>query len=122
MELEKEGIVSGLVLPTAGWVKKYETLGVTSKMIKDNVSSIQKPPEVELKKFPSHFQYAYLDLGQKFPVIISTYLTEEHMCRLLALLRKHKRVIACHVFVIKETSPTIFMHRILMEDNSNNNI
>lgn len=52
-------------------MKNYETLEVTSKIIKDNVPSIEKPPEVELKLLPPHLEYAYLQLGNKFSVIIS---------------------------------------------------
>ncbi|GKD98725.1 hypothetical protein Tco_1382622, partial [Tanacetum coccineum] len=34
-------------------------------------SSIEEPPELELKDLPSHLEYAYLEENDKLPVIIA---------------------------------------------------
>nr|GFB45139.1 reverse transcriptase domain-containing protein [Tanacetum cinerariifolium] len=38
---------------------------------KNNQSSDDEPPEVELKELPSHLEYAFLGENEKWPVIIS---------------------------------------------------
>ncbi|GKD80781.1 hypothetical protein Tco_1347620, partial [Tanacetum coccineum] len=34
-------------------------------------SSMEEPPELELKDLPSHLEYAYLEENDKLPVIIA---------------------------------------------------
>nr|GEU33232.1 reverse transcriptase domain-containing protein [Tanacetum cinerariifolium] len=45
--------------------------------IKTIKSSIEEPPELELKKLPSHLEYAFLEGTDKLPVIISKELKDE---------------------------------------------
>ncbi|GJT00174.1 hypothetical protein Tco_0821343 [Tanacetum coccineum] len=40
-------------------------------------SSIDEPPEVELKEFPPHLEYAFLEGDDKLPVIIAKDLKDE---------------------------------------------
>ncbi|GKF96243.1 hypothetical protein Tco_0288978, partial [Tanacetum coccineum] len=40
-------------------------------------SSIEEPPELELKDLPSHLEYAYLEENDKLPVIIAKGLKNE---------------------------------------------
>ncbi|GKF55152.1 hypothetical protein Tco_0165492, partial [Tanacetum coccineum] len=61
------------------------------KMIK---SSIDDPPELELKDLPSHIEYAFLEGTDKLPVIISKELKDEEKAALLKVLKSHKRAIA----------------------------
>ncbi|GJY36454.1 reverse transcriptase domain-containing protein [Tanacetum coccineum] len=58
---------------------KFEEL----KMIK---SSIDDPPELELKDLPSHLEYAFLEGIDKLPVIISKKLKDEEKAALLKIL------------------------------------
>ncbi|GJR27065.1 hypothetical protein Tco_1103297 [Tanacetum coccineum] len=53
------------------------------KMIK---SSIDDPPELELKDLPSHLEYAFLEGIDKLPVIISKKLKDEEKAALLKIL------------------------------------
>ncbi|GJS37978.1 reverse transcriptase domain-containing protein [Tanacetum coccineum] len=53
------------------------------KMIK---SSIDDPPELELKDLPSHLEYAFLEGTDKLPVIISKELKDEEKTALLKIL------------------------------------
>ncbi|RDY01987.1 hypothetical protein CR513_14618, partial [Mucuna pruriens] len=48
-------------------------------------------PPMELKPFPSHLKYAYLDSEQQLPVIIASNLLLEQEDKLLEVLRQHKR-------------------------------
>nr|GEY01719.1 reverse transcriptase domain-containing protein [Tanacetum cinerariifolium] len=57
-------------------------------------SSIEEPPEVELKDLPSHLEYAYLEENDKLPVIISKELKDDEKEDLLNVLKSYKRAIA----------------------------
>nr|GEV19190.1 reverse transcriptase domain-containing protein [Tanacetum cinerariifolium] len=53
--------------------------------IKTVKSSIDEPPELELKELPSHLKYAFLEGTDKLPVIISKELKDEEKSALLKL-------------------------------------
>ncbi|GKE83953.1 hypothetical protein Tco_1557695, partial [Tanacetum coccineum] len=57
-------------------------------------SSIDDPPELELKDLPSHLEYVFLEGTDKLPVIISKELKEEEKAALLKVLKSHKWDIA----------------------------
>nr|GEZ72552.1 reverse transcriptase domain-containing protein [Tanacetum cinerariifolium] len=57
-------------------------------------SSIEEPPELELKELPSHLEYAYLEGGDKLPVIIAKDLKVDEKEALLKVLKSHKSAIA----------------------------
>ncbi|GJZ55383.1 reverse transcriptase domain-containing protein [Tanacetum coccineum] len=84
------------------------------KMIK---SSIDDPPELELKDLPSHLEYAFLEGTNKLPVIISKELKDEEKAALLKVLKSHKRAIAWKISDIKGIDPSFCTHKILMEDD-----
>ncbi|GKF74852.1 hypothetical protein Tco_0224296, partial [Tanacetum coccineum] len=50
-------------------------------------SSIDEPPEVELKDLPPHLEYAFLEDNNKFPVIISKYLSVDEKTALIKVLK-----------------------------------
>nr|GFD47761.1 hypothetical protein [Tanacetum cinerariifolium] len=54
-------------------------------------SSVDEPPEVELKDLPPHLEYAFLEGDKKFPVIIAKELGEEEKAALIKVLKSHKR-------------------------------
>nr|GEX19525.1 reverse transcriptase domain-containing protein [Tanacetum cinerariifolium] len=57
-------------------------------------SSIEEPPELELKELPSHLEYAFLEETNKLPVIIAKDLKDVEKEALLKVLKSHKRAIA----------------------------
>ncbi|GJZ58981.1 hypothetical protein Tco_0614797 [Tanacetum coccineum] len=61
---------------------------------KTDKSSIDEPPEVELKDLPPHLEYAFLEGDNKLPVIISKDLSVKEKAALLKVLKSHKRAIA----------------------------
>jgi len=79
--------------------------------------SIEEPPKHELKSLPSHLRYAYLDDNSKLPVIISSVLTDLEEEKVLRVLRDHKAALGWTIADIKEISPSICMHKILMEES-----
>ncbi|GJW33536.1 reverse transcriptase domain-containing protein [Tanacetum coccineum] len=84
------------------------------KMIK---SSIDDPPELELKDLSSHLKYAFLEGTDKLPIIISKELKDEEKTALLKVLKSHKQVIAWKISDIKGIDPSFYTHKILMEDD-----
>nr|GEY73721.1 reverse transcriptase domain-containing protein [Tanacetum cinerariifolium] len=57
-------------------------------------SSVDEPPEVELKDLPPHLEYAFLEGENKLPVIIAKELGDEEKSALIKGLKSHKRAIA----------------------------
>ncbi|GJV98939.1 hypothetical protein Tco_1554191 [Tanacetum coccineum] len=64
---------------------------VEAKIVK---SSIDEPPEVELKDLPPHLEYAFLEGDDKLPVIIAKDLKDGEKAALIKVLKSHKRAIA----------------------------
>nr|GEY04291.1 retrovirus-related Pol polyprotein from transposon 17.6 [Tanacetum cinerariifolium] len=52
------------------------------------ISSVDEPPEVELKDLPPHLEYAFLEGDNKLPVIISKELGEEEKAALIKEVEK----------------------------------
>ena len=75
-----------------------------------------------MKELPKQLMYAFLGPKKVNPVIISTTLTllKEH--KLLEILRKYKEAIAWSIEDLKGISPSICMHKILLEDNGKTSI
>nr|GEX71795.1 reverse transcriptase domain-containing protein [Tanacetum cinerariifolium] len=69
---------------------------------KPDKSSIDEPPEVELKDLPPHLEYAFLEGDNKLPIIIANDLSVEEKTALLTVLKSHKRAIAWKLSDIKE--------------------
>ncbi|GJT61438.1 reverse transcriptase domain-containing protein [Tanacetum coccineum] len=80
-------------------------------------SSIEEPPELELKDLPSHLEYAYLEGTDKLPVIIAKSLKDDEKEALLKVLKSHKRAIAWKITDIKGINPRFCTHKILMEED-----
>nr|GFA11221.1 reverse transcriptase domain-containing protein [Tanacetum cinerariifolium] len=70
---------------------KEELKACEAKTIK---SSIDEPPEVELKDLPPHLEYAFLEGDNKLPVIIAKALKDKEKSALIKVLKSHKRAIA----------------------------
>nr|GEW51363.1 reverse transcriptase domain-containing protein [Tanacetum cinerariifolium] len=80
-------------------------------------SSIDEPPEVEIKDLPPHLEYTFLEGGDKLPVIIANDLKDEEKAALIKVLKSHKRAIAWKLFDIKGVDPEFCTHKILMEED-----
>ncbi|GKA97354.1 reverse transcriptase domain-containing protein [Tanacetum coccineum] len=84
---------------------------------KNDKSSIDKPPEIELKDLPPHLEYAFLEGDDKLPVIIAKDLSVEEKAALIMVLKSHKRAIAWKLSDIKGINPKFCTHKILMEED-----
>ena len=75
-----------------------------------------------MKELPSHLKYAFLEPEKGKVVIISTSLTEIEEQKLLKIMRKYKEAIAWSIEDLKGISPSIYMHKILMNDDARTSI
>ncbi|GJW67779.1 hypothetical protein Tco_0122203 [Tanacetum coccineum] len=80
-------------------------------------SSVNEPPELELKDLPPHLEYAFLEGDDKLPVIIAKDLKNEEKAALIKVLKSHKRAIAWKLSDIKGINPEFCTHKILMEED-----
>nr|GEV31504.1 DNA-directed DNA polymerase [Tanacetum cinerariifolium] len=80
-------------------------------------SSIEEPPELELKELMSHLEYAFLEETNKLPVIIAKDLKDVEKEALIKVLKSHKRAIAWKISNIKGIDPRFYTHKILMEED-----
>ena len=71
-----------------------------------------------MKELPSHWKYEFLELEKRKPVIISAALIESEEQKLLEILRKYKEAIAWSIEDLKGISPSICMHKILVNHNA----
>ncbi|RVX04798.1 hypothetical protein CK203_025006 [Vitis vinifera] len=74
--------------------------------------------KLELKTLPAKLKYAYLEEGNKTPVVISPSLTVSQEDNLLRILRKHKKAIGWQISDLKGISPLICTHHIYMEEGA----
>ncbi|GJR79715.1 reverse transcriptase domain-containing protein [Tanacetum coccineum] len=84
---------------------------------KTDKSSIDEPPEVELKDLPPHLEYALLEGDNKLPVIIAKDLSVEEKAALIKVLKSHKRAIAWKLSDIKGINLEFCTHKILIEED-----
>nr|GFB25147.1 reverse transcriptase domain-containing protein [Tanacetum cinerariifolium] len=83
----------------------------------DVKSSIDEPPEVELKDLPYHLKYAFLEGDNKLPIIIAKELGSEEKAALIKVLKSHKRAIAWKLSDIQGINPKFCTHKIIMEED-----
>ena len=115
-------------LPSSVYNK--ETVSSMNENSQDDVCSQgEKAAEQEtsaegliLKEFPSHLKYDFLELEKRKPVIISAALIEYEEHKLLEILRKYKEAIAWSIEDLNGISPSICMHKILLNDNAKTSI
>ena len=59
----------------------------------------------------------FLDKNEKLHVIISSKLQEEQEKKLVEMLGQHKKAISWTIVDLKGISPTICIHKILLEED-----
>nr|GEW14687.1 reverse transcriptase domain-containing protein [Tanacetum cinerariifolium] len=84
---------------------------------KNEKSSIDESPIVELKDLPPHLEYAFLKGDDKLPIVIAKDLKDEEKTALIKVLKSHKQALAWQLFDIKGVNPEFCTHKILIEDD-----
>nr|GEW26804.1 reverse transcriptase domain-containing protein [Tanacetum cinerariifolium] len=80
-------------------------------------SSIEEPPELELKELLSHLKYVFLEDTDKLLVIIAKDLKDVEKEALIKVLKSHKRAITWKISDIKGIDLRFCTHKILMEED-----
>nr|GEU93313.1 reverse transcriptase domain-containing protein [Tanacetum cinerariifolium] len=94
---------------------KKELKVCEAKIVK---SSVDEPPEVELKDLPPHLEYAFLESDNKLPVIIAKELGDEEKSALIKVLKSHKWRVCIDYRKLNEATrkdhfPLLFMDQML---------
>jgi len=71
--------------------------------------------KVELKVFPAHLKYVFLEENDPKPVVINNELSSDKEAWLVEVLKKHKAAIGWHIFYLEGISPSYCMHKIIMD-------
>ena len=94
-----------------------------SSSYEENVAEKNKSSEgLILKEFPEHLKFSFLQLEKVKPLIISAGLTRLEEQKLLETLRKYKEAIAWSIEDLKGIILSIYMHKILLEENARTSI
>nr|GEV59743.1 reverse transcriptase domain-containing protein [Tanacetum cinerariifolium] len=80
-------------------------------------SSIEEPPELELKDLPSHLEYAFLEDSNELPIIIAKDLKDVEKEALINFLKSYKQAIAWKISDIKGIDLRFCTHKILIEND-----
>ncbi|CAL8083265.1 unnamed protein product [Prunus armeniaca] len=97
------------------YANQFESLPPPTNKV---LPSIVQAPELELKQLPKHLKYACLGENETLPVIIASHLEPNDEKKLLRVLKEHKTAIGWSITDIKGISPTLCMHKILLEDKA----
>ena len=94
-----------------------------SKSNEENVQEVEMSYEgLIMKELPKHLKYAFLGAEESKPIIILDDLIEEKEEKLIKILIKYKEPIAWSIEDLKGISPSICMHKILLEENEKTSI
>ncbi|XP_055824793.1 uncharacterized protein LOC129893304 [Solanum dulcamara] len=80
--------------------------------------SIEEPPVLELKELPVHLRYEFLGENNTLPVIVAAYLSEGQVTTLVEILQRYKKVIGWTIADIIDIPPSIYTHKIQLEEDS----
>nr|GFB60131.1 reverse transcriptase domain-containing protein [Tanacetum cinerariifolium] len=84
---------------------------------KNNKSSDDEPPEVELKELPPYLEYAFMGENNKWPVIIAKDLSVNEKSALIDVLKSRKKAIAWKLTDVMGIDPEFCSHKILFKDD-----
>lgn len=77
-----------------------------------------KKPSIELKTLPKNLSYEFLDIKLEQPVIVNSDLGQIETKKLLHVLRKYPNALGYNISDLKGISPSLFIHRIMLEEDS----
>ena len=103
------------VLPSIPHDLSFIDLPISYKKL---LPSILCAPELELKPLPENLKYVFLGENNTLPVIIAKNLTSVQEKKLVNVLKEHRTAIGWTLADIKGISPSMCMHRILLEDGA----
>nr|GEZ77041.1 hypothetical protein [Tanacetum cinerariifolium] len=103
--------------PDKSLFEAWECYKLSIDRSKNDKSSIDEPPEVELKDLPPHLEYVFLETDDKLPFIIAKDLSVKEKSALIKVLKSHKQAIAWILSDVKGINPEFCTYKILIEDD-----
>ncbi|XP_050896450.1 UBA domain-containing protein Mud1-like [Lathyrus oleraceus] len=91
----------------------YECLELTP-----NNMPCPKKPSIELKELSKNLRYEFLYEELNRPVIVSATLNEDEVNQILDIFQKYPSTLGYNIYDLKGISPSVCMHRILLEEDS----
>ncbi|XP_060183160.1 uncharacterized protein LOC132613126 [Lycium barbarum] len=95
-----------------GYVETKLNLDLENRTTPPAKPSIVEPPKLEFKQLSSYLKYEFLGPNNTLPVIISALLTEDHIERLVEILREYRRAIGLTIADIRRILSEICEHKI----------
>ncbi|XP_059277904.1 uncharacterized protein LOC132032139 [Lycium ferocissimum] len=80
--------------------------------------SIEEAPVLGLQPLPPHLSYSFLGSGDTLPVILSAYLTNVQVERVLRVLKDRIQALGWSIADIQGISSSFCMHKILLEEDN----
>ena len=74
--------------------------------------------KIEFKPLPAELKYAFLEVNEQCPVVISSLLTTAQEHDLPDLLKKNKQALGWKISDLKGINPSICTHHIYLEEES----
>ncbi|KAI5431909.1 hypothetical protein KIW84_035879 [Lathyrus oleraceus] len=100
------------------WHEPYQSDSLSECLaLTPNHMPCPKKPDLELKALPKNLRYEFLDTELKRPVIVNADLGQMETEKLLDVLRKYPTALGYNIADLKEISPSICMHRIMLEED-----
>nr|GEZ63503.1 reverse transcriptase domain-containing protein [Tanacetum cinerariifolium] len=114
-----EALLNDDLEPLPNQKNYFATVHKDLKVIKpkNDKSSDNEPPKVELKELPPHLKYAFLGENNKWPVIISKDLSVNEKSALIGVLKSRNKAIAWKLTDIRGIDLEFCSHKILLEDD-----
>jgi Reverse transcriptase (RNA-dependent DNA polymerase) len=112
-----EGALDGLEVENNHIVQHTPEYVFSAQTGPDSRKEGSDAPKVDLKPLLPTLRYEYLGPDETYPVIINVTLNENQTNRFLAELRLHRGALGYMIEDLKGISPSIYLHRILMEDD-----
>nr|GEZ43715.1 reverse transcriptase domain-containing protein [Tanacetum cinerariifolium] len=113
-----EALLNNDLEPLSNQKDFFLTLHKDLKVVEPKTQSEEdEPPEVELKKLPPIFEYAFLGNNGEWPVIIAKDLSPNKKTNLINILKTRKKAIAWKLMHIKGIDLEFCSHKILLEED-----
>lgn len=126
-ELDKEEHIETIKLPSTPIMEDDEFKSVTPyiddslneflALTSDHMLSIKKPT-IELKELPKNLICKFIDEELNRPSIVNVNLNSDEINQLLEVVRKYPAALGYTISDLKGISPSVCMHRIMLEEDS----
>ncbi|XP_058745975.1 uncharacterized protein LOC131618833 [Vicia villosa] len=107
-----------LIFEDDNWRSKYRDDSLRGCLaLTPNHMPCPKKPTLDLKPLPKTLKYEFLDNELKRPVIVNAELGGTETEKMLQVLKKYPSALGYNISDLKGISPSICMHRVMLEED-----